>query len=85
MKTCTKEIYERMRDYAQKFNSNQELRYPFLSVMPVNDYGKCEFCKADRVVIEVYEFPSENDCASIVDDMQRELNLNLNLMTAPLL
>ena len=80
---CTKDMYERMRRYAQQFNSNQDLRYPFISVMPVNDYGKCELCKADRVVIEVYEYPSENDYSSIVDDMQRELNLNLNLMTCP--
>ena len=78
---CTKDMYERMRRYAQQFNSNQDLRYPFISVMPVNDYGECAFCEADRVVVEVYELPSENDYSSIVDNMQRELNLNLNLMT----
>lgn len=73
-------MYERMRRYAQQFNSNQDLSYPFLSVMPVNDDGECAFCKADRVVIEVDEYPSENDYSAILDDMQRELNLNLNMM-----
>lgn len=83
MTTCTKELYERMRHYAREFNRDQRLRYPVLSVMAVNDDGECEFDKADSVLLEVYEFPEDNACKSIVSKMQRRLNIDLHLSEWP--
>lgn len=81
--TCTKEMYERMRNYAREFNSTQKSLYAVLSVTAVNDEGACEFDEADGVNIAVYEDPEDDDYDYIVGDMQQSLNIDLHLPEWP--
>lgn len=83
--TCTKEMYERMRNYARQFNNDpyQWLHYPVISIMAVNADGECEFDEADSVNIEVHEYSEDNNCNAIVGKMQRSLDIDLHLPERP--